>query len=496
MSFLRSQSIKSLTVKSRSVTAHTINATSGTFSDDVSARRLIARHVDSGSMTVTGATALNTLNVSGNELVAGALNVIGPLTAAGIYSRNSITAGTLNVTGPGAFNSIVATALQLPTGAIAGDILTTDAFGNVSWQPPVLIPTDAFIHLTGTSDQIVTGFGLPHATTISVPTMAQATMITVPDPGVADSSFLLADGPVGGQVVNGVWTFTGSHTTVTNLIDDGLTANSPVRTNGAKQLVNGSTSLTTEVTGVLPVANGGTNSGTALVNGRIMVSNAGAVVEGALSSTAPTFTGLVTGGSFSTTGTATVGQLVDTGLTASLPVKTNAGQQLITGAINLASATEVTGILAVANGGTGTNTAPTGFGSEFTNVPQATAAGDNTVVWPNTVQNNAVVATTMASAGTWTFNTTGFCAITIGINDNGLLVGVNADRLIKIAVNGVTSATKTGSFTWTTVTTTGVAFFQYSTILWVPNTTDSYSIVWSTGLAAAIVNCHLGIGKF
>lgn len=42
-------------------------------------------------------------------------------------------------------------------------------------------------------------------------------------------------------------------------------------------------------TGVLPIARGGTNSGTALINGRIMVSSAGAIIEGTSSST-PTFT--------------------------------------------------------------------------------------------------------------------------------------------------------------------------------------------------------------
>lgn len=44
-------------------------------------------------------------------------------------------------------------------------------------------------------------------------------------------------------------------------------------------------------------------------------------------------------------------------LTASLPVKTNGVKELISAAIDLASA-EVTGILAVANGGTGASTAP------------------------------------------------------------------------------------------------------------------------------------------
>lgn len=43
--------------------------------------------------------------------------------------------------------------------------------------------------------------------------------------------------------------------------------------------------LTTDVTGVLPVANGGTNSSTALNSGRAMISTAGAIVESSVTST-------------------------------------------------------------------------------------------------------------------------------------------------------------------------------------------------------------------
>ncbi|PIY80757.1 MAG: hypothetical protein COY80_01275, partial [Candidatus Pacebacteria bacterium CG_4_10_14_0_8_um_filter_42_14] len=59
-------------------------------------------------------------------------------------------------------------------------------------------------------------------------------------------------------------------------------------------------------------------------------------------------------------GNVTVGNnLIVSGLTASLPVKTNASKQLISGAINLASA-EVTGTLGPTNGGTGQSTYATG----------------------------------------------------------------------------------------------------------------------------------------
>lgn len=81
-------------------------------------------------------------------------------------------------------------------------------------------------------------------------------------------------------------------------------------------------SLTASVTGVLPVANGGTNSSTALNNNRIMISSGGAIVENGA-------------------------------LAASAPMRTTAGGLPTTGSTSLT--TEVTGVLPLANGGTNNN---------------------------------------------------------------------------------------------------------------------------------------------
>jgi hypothetical protein len=54
--------------------------------------------------------------------------------------------------------------------------------------------------------------------------------------------------------------------------------------------------LTSEVSGILPIANGGTNSSTALTNGRIMVSVGGAVVEHAAITTGSVYFGAATTG--------------------------------------------------------------------------------------------------------------------------------------------------------------------------------------------------------
>jgi len=62
-----------------------------------------------------------------------------------------------------------------------------------------------------------------------------------------------------------------------------LVGPAPVRSDANGNLSNGVIVLTatTDVSGILPVANGGTNSGTALNNNRIMVSSGGAIVEAA-----------------------------------------------------------------------------------------------------------------------------------------------------------------------------------------------------------------------
>lgn len=54
-----------------------------------------------------------------------------------------------------------------------------------------------------------------------------------------------------------------------------------LHTDGAGALTWAAVVLTTDVSGILPVANGGTNSGTALNNNRVMVSSAGTIIEAA-----------------------------------------------------------------------------------------------------------------------------------------------------------------------------------------------------------------------
>lgn len=60
---------------------------------------------------------------------------------------------------------------------------------------------------------------------------------------------------------------------------------SPTANIVGSKLADASVSLTTKVSGILPIANGGTNSGTALTNSKVIVSTAGAIVESTTTTT-------------------------------------------------------------------------------------------------------------------------------------------------------------------------------------------------------------------
>jgi len=79
------------------------------------------------------------------------------------------------------------------------------------------------------------------------------------------------------QTIAGVKTFSSAP----NL--DSLTASLPLKLDGSKNITSGAVSLSSaEVTGTLPIANGGTNSSTSLNNNRIIQSSSGSIVEAAV----------------------------------------------------------------------------------------------------------------------------------------------------------------------------------------------------------------------
>jgi hypothetical protein len=134
-------------------------------------------------------------------------------------------------------------------------------------------------------------------------------------------------------------------------------------------------SLVTGVTGILPVANGGTNSSASLSNGFLMASSGGQIVESAITS--------------SSTGTGSV--VLSNSPTLVTPVLGTPTSVTLTNATGLPLTTGVTGLLPVANGGTGTATPGLIAGTNITSI---------TGSWPNQTINAANQITTPAGLNT------------------------------------------------------------------------------------------------
>ncbi len=157
-----------------------------------------------------------------------------------------------------------------------------------------------YINLQNATQQIV----LTHGTNVN-------TIINCPQPATSNSVYNITDVGTAADFVMtaGNQTLAGEKTFSTAPIVSTLTPSQPVVSNSSNQLVSGTINLTSGVTGILPVANGGTNAGTALTNGKIMVSSGGQIVEGT-SATSPSFTGITLSGA--TTGTLLCTDVSDT----------------------------------------------------------------------------------------------------------------------------------------------------------------------------------------
>ncbi len=170
-----------------------------------------------------------------------------------------------------------------------------------SFNPPSAVDFK-HINITDTLNQITFGTGAANKITLSAPPATAGPYILTLPHNMSDTVASLSNihGSNSNQltpnIVGDVVTLslpqdiaTTSDVEFKSVKANGLTASQIVKTDGSKKLVSASTiSLASEVSGVLPIANGGNNSSSALVNGKLMVSNAGAIVEGT-SSSAPAF---------------------------------------------------------------------------------------------------------------------------------------------------------------------------------------------------------------
>lgn len=162
--------------------------------------------------------------------------------------------------------------------------------------------------------------------------------------------------------------------------------------NAAGSPTYGAVSLTADVTGVLPIANGGTNSSTALSGNSVMISDGTSVVQGAKGTTTTVLHG-------------------------------NAAGSPTYGAVSLTA--DVTGVLPVANGGTNSSTALSGSSimvSDGTSVVQGAKGTTVTVLHGN-------------AAGTPTY-----AAVSLTADITGILLPANGGTGISALGTGVATA--------------------------------------------------------
>jgi hypothetical protein len=285
------------------------------------------------------------------------------------------------------------------------------------------------------------------------------------------TTFLRADGsceaPAGGVSSVGLsmptgFSVSGSPVTSSGTLTVSTTLNGPVRGNGSG-LITGNTSLATEVTGTLPVANGGTNL-TSAADDEVMVGSGTAWVSTEL----PSCSGSTNALAYNTStnefscntipaGTVTsVGLTVPSGLSVSGSPVTGSGTLAVTtslngvvkgngsgfsaSAVNLAS--EVTGTLPVANGGTGTTTS-TGSGS-------VVLSGSPTLT--GTVTADTVAATSVTVGGNAVCQSTGTncpSGLTARLAWVGNTGGPESCTTVTANSHGFDGCTRTGTGSWT-----------------------------------------------
>lgn len=221
-------------------------------------------------------------------------------------------------------------------------------------------------------------------------------------------------------------------------------------------------SLTSQVTGVLPIANGGTNSGTALNNNRVMISSGGKVVEqSALTVSAPMRTD--TNG-LPTTGAINIGS---SDVTGSLPGADVSGN--ISG-----NAANVTGTVLIANGGTSvTSVTTSATASSWAGWDANKNLSANNLIdgFATTATAGSSTALTVSSAGTQVFTGSANQTVTLPtsstlVNGQSFIIQNQSTGTITVLTSGLSqlltlSANQTAVITCVNTAGSGTAAFNY-----------------------------------
>lgn len=217
-----------------------------TYTNSLDARNLS----DTLAIGATNASVIN-IGTSGTTI-----NLIGTTNNNNVTNLN-ITDKNITINDGGAVGSGSDSGLEVEENALITGYVKTSADRN-SWR--VKSPNRSGEILLNPNNN---GFN----NVISSNVLTATRTYTLPD---ITGDFVLSEG---NQTINGNKTLSGT----TNL--SSLTASTPLKLDASRNVISSDIDLTTDVTAVLPVSNGGTNSSAALLNNRIIQSSAGAIVE-------------------------------------------------------------------------------------------------------------------------------------------------------------------------------------------------------------------------
>lgn len=325
------------------------------------------------------------------------------------YSTGTVTAAAGSVTGSGTTftRAMVGGIIHFATGASVTSYITdwvsatsltispTQTIGSATnyiiyyggSQTMGGLQTVQNLYVQAATNQITLGGSASNfTTTLTAPAPAASRTYTIQDAGAAANIVTLTSPYVVGDIP-----FASSTTQMSRLADVAtgnalISGGVGVAPSWGKIALSG----TSAVTGTLPIGNGGTNSATALSGSSIMVSNGTSVVQGAAGTTTTVLHG-------------------------------NAGGTPTYSAVSLTA--DVTGVLPLANGGTGGSTAVTsvtGTANQITASPTTGAVGlsiPTTFVAPGTLQDtNGMLYSSASIAATGTTQGTTTTTITKSYN--------------------------------------------------------------------------------
>lgn len=376
-------------------------------------------------------------------------------TATAIVESGALSDGSL-IIGRTGNSPIVAT-----ISGTTNQVIVTNGAGSITLSLPQAIalissPSFASLFLTNTTNQLV--LGTTNTVTINSVAPVASRSYTIPDTG-ANSSFVMTDG---NQTINGTKTFStpiiptsggigaitpftigdllyADTTTTLAKLSDIATGNVLLSGGVGVAPSYGKVNLSTAVSNILSIANGGTNSSIALSGNRVMLSSATAIVEsGAMndgfliigSSSGAPLPGTLTAGSgvsiVNSTNSITISATGSGGTVTSVSVSGGASGLTYSGNPVTGSGTITlsSGILVPSYGGTGANLTPnpgaiiysatgatlnqTAVGTSG-QVLQSNATG--TPTWTTDISGNSANVTGIVAAN---HGGTGFASYTVG----------------------------------------------------------------------------------